>query len=193
MFGGNHGPGASRRGRPQPLPAQGQLFPRKSPEARQYRQSTRSAPTPARGYLQERGRHHPGPTGAGRGGEELCTRGGGDPARAAQGAPGARPSALRTRLLPRGSNFGDCQRRRGGSLPSSAGDKGVVGPPRQPQAPLLHATSQGSSEHCAPRGREPSRLPSHGSTGRGKATCPRPALPEGPWAPRAEGGQTGRE
>uniref|UniRef100_A0A8B9ID62 Uncharacterized protein n=1 Tax=Anser brachyrhynchus TaxID=132585 RepID=A0A8B9ID62_9AVES len=59
--------------------------------------------------------------------------------------------------------------------------------------PLLRATSQGSSEHCAPRRQEPSRLPSRGSTGRGKAMCPRPALPEGPWAPRAEGGQTGRE
>lgn len=93
-------------------------------------------------------------------------------------------------LLPRGEQLWRLSAL-GGSLPSSPGDEGVGDPSRRPQATLLHAAGQGSSEHRAPHGQKPSHRPSRGSPGRGKATCPRPALPKGPWAPRAEGDRQG--
>lgn len=89
-----------------------------------------------------------------------------------------------------GSNFGDCQRW-GGPFPLLWAMKVLATPSRRPQATLLHAAGQGSSEHRAPHGQKPSDRPSRGSPGRGKAPCPRPALPKGPWAPRAEGDRQG--
>lgn len=143
------------------------------------------APTPARGYLQEGGETPRWPHGSWtRRKFAMYTGERRGPGRST-GHPPQHAASCRG-----GSNFGDCQRW-GGPFPLLRAMKVLATPSRRPQATLLHAAGQGSSEHRAPHGRKPSDRPSRGSPGRGKAPCPRPALPKGPWAPRAEGDRQG--
>lgn len=189
-------PGACSRGTTGPGPAGGRtpspFQPRGccSPEKTQRQGSRGRAPPwlpPQHVAIYRReGRHHAGPTGAGRGGNLLCTRGrGGDLA----GAPGARPNTLH---LPWGEQLWRLSAL-GGSLPSSPGDEGVGDPFQEATSHpppccwpgLLRAPRSPWAEAFRPA--QP-RFP-----GEGEGAVPSPSAAEGSLGTQSGGGQAGRE